>query len=194
MIRTALIWAAAAAALLVTFAGTALAAVQVLPTEDSSLRDLATAVIDAFRGGHKIAAGALALFACLALAKKYVTTGKAGLWLHSDLGGTVTVFLLSVTGAIAAADSLSPAVLWTAGGVGVAAIGGYAVAKTIFKAIEASKWYATAPTWFQSVIDILTWLVDKPDAIKAAQAAGAVAVHANPATGAEGVAGAPTKF
>ncbi len=198
MIRSALIWTAGAAALLVAFAGAAFAGTALtgagIPTEDSSIRDLVSAVVDAFRGGHKIAAGALAVFAALALAKKYLTTGKVGLWLHGDLGGTVTVFLMATAGALAAADSLSPAVLWTAGGIGVAAIGGYAAAKTLIKALKASRWYATAPSWFKSAIDILTWLVDKPDAVKAAQAAGDDAVKANPATGADGIAGPATKF
>lgn len=198
MIRTALLWAAGAAALLATFAGTAFAAHAAgLPTEDSTIPDMLRAVVDAFRGGDRVVAGALALFAAVALAKKYLTTGKAGTWLHGPTGATLTVFLMSVAGTVAATGS-GPwhwATLWTAGGVGIAAIGGYVAAKTlIVDPIKNSKWFATAPEWFKTAFAILTWLVDKPSAVAEAQAAGTDAVRENPSSGADGIAGPATKF
>lgn len=198
MIRAAILWAAGAAALLATFAGTAFAAHAAgLPTEDSTIPDLLKAIVDAFRGGDRVVAGALTLFAAVALAKKYLTTGAAGKWLHGPTGATLTVFLMSVAGTVAAtgAGPWHWATLWTAGGVGIAAIGGYTAVKLlVVDPVRNSKWFATAPEWFKTAFSVLTWIVDKPSAVAEAQAAGDAAVRANPSPGADGIVGPATKF
>jgi hypothetical protein len=197
MIRNALIWAAAAATFLAVFAGTSFAGPTVLPTEDSSIRDLVAAIVDTFRGGDRVAAGALTLFATLALAKRYWTTGKVGRFLHSDTGGALTLFGMSFAGSVAA-QARGPwewSVLSTAWHVGVATAGGYVLIKRlVIDPIKRSAWYAKAPIWLKTALDAVTWIVDKPDAVAKATQAGADAVAANPSPGADGIAGPATKF
>jgi hypothetical protein len=83
-------------------------------------------------------------------------------------------------------------VLSTAGGIAVAAVGGYTLLKRlVLDRLQASSWYATkAPAWLKLAVS----LIDPPSAIATAEKAGSAAVQASPAAGAGGVAGQSTKF
>lgn len=176
---------------------TAFAAGVVLPSDESTLQELLAAVVDAFRRGHHVAAGALVIFAALALAKRYFTTGKVGAFLHGPYGSTLVAFGLALTGSIAAQDSLSLNVLYVSGGLAIAAVGGYTAVKLlIIEPIKASKYYAKAPAWARSAFELVLWFFDRPQdvAIAAAEKAGKDAVDAAPAGGADAVVGEAEKF
>lgn len=190
---------------IVSFAGMSLAhaAVTGAPPDDSTpLLALLRPIYDAFHAGHSVAAGALALIAAVALLRRYADkipgVGPAvSAFLHTDLGGALSTFVLAAAGAVAAADSVSVATLKLAGGLGIGAIGGYtALRKLVVDRIMASKWYAGAPSWAKALLSVLTFLGSKPgDTAKAeASKAGDASVAANPAPGAAGVVGEPEKF
>lgn len=168
--------------------------------DDFSAIDLLRPIWDAFRGGHQVAAGALAVVALIALAKRYAgkLSPKLEAFLHGDAGGTIATFLAATAGSVAAATSGDApwawSIMWTAGGIGIAAIGGYvALRRLVIDPIKASKWYANAPAWAKLALGVLFWIADKPDAIAEAEKAGADAVKANPAPGTD-AAGPFTKF
>lgn len=211
MLSPVVVYSAFVAIMLVAFRATAFAAGVAAGDPDSPLSiqdilDLLRPVWDAFRGGHSVAAGALAVVALVAVAKRYggklptvrgVDLGaKLEAFLHTDVGGTVATFLTATAGAVAAADSLAPSVLWTAGGIGAAAIGGYVMLRRlVIDPIKASAWYQDkAPSWVKVALGLLFWIADKPDAVAAAEKAGDDAVKANPSKGADGVAGPAEKF
>lgn len=178
---------------LFAFAGTAFAAGEVTPN-DGSLLDLARPVFDQVMAGHYFAATCLALVLAVALLKRYATTGKVGTFVHSDVGGLATTFAMAFFGAAATAaiagGSWSWALIRTAGGVGAAAIGGYTAAKILYAKLTESAWYAAkAPAWLKPIVALFGFVLDKPSAVKNAQAAGDAAVKANPAPG----AGKPTE-
>jgi hypothetical protein len=189
--------AALAVLFLMVFAANARAAAAVLPTDTTSIFDLLRPVYDAFAGGHAVAGGALALVAVVALLKRYSSYlgATADAFLHSDVGGALTTTSLAFFGAVGVAtanSSLSWSVLSTAGGIAVAAVGGYTLLKRlVLDRLQASSWYATkAPAWLKLAVS----LIDPPSAIATAEKAGSAAVQASPAAGAGGVAGQSTKF
>lgn len=193
--------AALATIALLTFTATAWAAGTA--TGDESLLELVRPVIDAFRGGHYVAGGALALVFAIALVRRYAP-GKVGKFVHSDAGGVLTALTLSFASTIAAYTSAGQSWKWsmlgTAGGIAFAAAGGYAmIKKLIVEPLLASSWYQNkAPAWMKASLRVVLWIFDKPAAaaetIKEAEAAGEAAVKANPSSGANGVAGEPEKF
>jgi hypothetical protein len=183
------------------FGATAFAAGQVAPSDDASVVDLLRPIYDSFLHGDRVAAGALAVVALVALAKRYA--GSVGprfeRFVHSDAGGVLSVFGVSFFGAVAAATTgraWSWSVPEVAFGVAIAAIGGYTVVrKLVVDALVASSWYRTsAPAWLRSILSVVTALGAKPDAAKQASDAGDAAVAAAPSRGAAAIAGEPAKF
>lgn len=190
-------YAAIVLAFLISYSANAYAAGAVLPDDNTSVLDLLRPVYEAFAGGHRVAAGALALVAAVALIKRYSARlgAKADAFLHSDVGGALTTLALSFFGAVAAAtanSSLSWSVVTTSGGIAVAAVGGYTlIKKLVLDRLQASAWYTkSAPAWLKLIVS----LIDPPSAIAVAEKAGADAVKAAPSAGADGVAGSATKF
>lgn len=178
--------------MLVSFAATAFAAGAVV-ADDSSILDFVRPVWDAFASGHYIASGALALVLAMAAAKRYAR-GKFGAFIHSDVGGGLTMLLASFGATLAATTASSNAwhwaMLWSAGSIAVTAAGGYTLIKKLI--VEPLlKPLADKYPWMKPVLTIVFWFFDKPDAIKVAEAAGAAAVAAAPAPGAEAATGKP---
>lgn len=194
--------AALAAIMLVSFTATAFAAGAAAGPEESLL-ELLRPVYEAFASGHYVAAGALAVVLAVAALKRYAP-GRAGAFLHSDVGGVTATLVVSFAGAIAAATGGGQAwtwsIAWNAGGIAFAAAGGYAmIKKLIVEPLLASSWYQTrAPAWVKAIAKAVLWIFDKPAAgaevIREAEAAGADAVKANPSGGANAIAGEPEKF
>lgn len=190
------------AIMLVAFSATGHAATAATG-DDGSLTDLLRPVYDAFRGGHYIAAGALALVLVVALLKRYAP-GKLGAFVHGDAGGVLTTLAISFAGAIAAATGDGQAwtwsIAWTAGGIAFAAAGSYAmIKKLLVEPLLASAWWqAKAPAWLKAGAQMVLWIFDKPAAraetIKAAEKAGEAAVQAEPSKGADEIAGPPETF
>lgn len=180
---------------LLVFAGTALAAGEVTP-DDGTLLDLARPVFAQITSGNYLGAAAFTLVLAVALVKRYSGAGNFGRLVHSNVGGLLTTFLMAFFGAIGTATlasaSWSWAMLRAAGGVGFIAIGGYTAAKILYSSLVEWSWFKTkAPAWLRAVASVLGLVLDKPAAIKAAQAAGAAAVKAKPAPGAGKVTEVP---
>jgi hypothetical protein len=150
------------------------------------------AVLDAVRNGQGWLGAALALILATGLARKY---GKSYIpFLATDAGGMVLTAVTSFAGAcataLAAGSSISGALLLTAAGVAVAAMGGYRVlAKGLLPLLDAA-----AQRWPNIATKALSagahWLLDRtPESVKKAEAAGAAAVAAKPAGGLDAVVG-----
>ena len=182
---------------LFAFTATAFAAdAATAATSNDSLLDLLRPVLDAFRGGHYIAAGALTVVFAVALVKRY-SPGRLGVFVKTDAGGALTTLVVSFSGAIAAStisdDTWHWAIAWTAGGIAFAAAGGYAVVKKLLIApLKASHWYATAPAWARSLLQIAFWVFDSETPEQAAERAGTDAVIAAPAAGAASIVRPPS--
>jgi len=191
-----------AAIMLVSFTATAFAA-GAATGDDGSILDLLRPVYDAFRDGHYVAAGALAVVLLVALIKRYAP-GKIGDFVHSDAGGAATTLMISFAGTIAAATGAGQpwtwSILWISGGIAFAAAGGYAVMKKlVIEPMLASSWYQDkVPSWAKAMLAVVLWVFDSragaDQAIAKAEKDGADAVAANPGTGADAVAGKPEKF
>lgn len=186
---------------LASFGATAYAADSVAGTE-SSLLDLLKPVYDAFRGGNYVAGAALAVVFSVAALRRYAP-GRIAKFMRSDFGATLSTFLVAGAGSIAAASpdgSWSLGMFKTAGGIAVAAAGGYTVIKKLLvDRLVASKWYQDkAPSWLKMGLRVVLWVFDKPaataDTIAAAEQAGKDAVVAAPSNGADGVVGPAEKF
>jgi hypothetical protein len=182
---------------LLAFAGTALAANTIDPA-DGSL-DVAKSIYNALTGGHYAYAGALLVILLVALTKRYL--GPKIVWLHSDAGGATLALLAS--GATALAASLAgggPVTLGmvkTSALVGVGAAGGYATIKALVVEPLLKPLEAWAPPWMAPAFSLVSWIFDKPDYAKQAEAkakaAGDAAVAAKPSTGEAGIVGVPTE-
>lgn len=180
------------------FTASAMAAGAAAP-EDGSLLDLLKPVIDAFKGGHHLEAGMLALVLAVAALKRYAPE-KYGIskFVHGDVGGTLLTLVGSFGGAmattLAAGDSPSWAMSKTALMIAVGAAGGYAmVKKLVVEPLRNSDWYQTkAPSWLKAILSVVMWVFDKPDPTAQAERAGNAAVADKPASGVEGVVGKPT--
>lgn len=188
---------------LVAFAGTALAADAVATQTDASWLDMLRPVYDAFRGGHYVASGALAVVLLVALLKRYGGSGKFGSFVSGKIGSTLTVLVASFAGSIAAATASNAwqwSMLETAGTVAAAAAGGYTILKDlIVDPLIASNWYTNkAPAWLKAGMGLVLWIFDKPAAtaatIATAEKAGADAVAAKPSQGVADSLGKPTEI
>lgn len=183
---------------LVTFGGVAVAAGAAEPT-DGSLLDLLKPVLDAFRGGQYVYAGALALVLAVAAVKHY--GGNRFPWLLSDIGSSILALLGSFAATLSVAlgtgSKLGLGLLWTAGGVAVAAAGGYSlIKKLVIEPLIASNWYKNAPSWVVTGMDVVLWIFGEATSspIPAAEKAGTDAVAAHPAGGTAAVVGTPTEI
>lgn len=163
-----------------------------VPSDD--LLAMAKQILDAVMSGQGWLGAALALILMTAVARKY---GKGFLpFLATDAGGMVLAAVGSFGGALATAfaagSAVSGALLLTAAGVAVAAMGGYRVmAKKLLPALDALAQRAAAK-WPKLSVPIvmlskgLHWLLDRePASIKKAEAAGAQAVEKSPGKGLE---------
>ncbi len=182
---------------MMAFTATAFASTVVVPP-DQSLLDMAKPVYEQVMAGHYIPAAALALILLVALLKRYAP-GKAGAFMHSDVGGVLTTFATSLGGAVALATVGGAAwhwsMLWVSAGVAVAAAGGYTmIKKLVVEPLMRSTWYQTkAPSWLKAVMGLALWMFDKPDSVAVAVKAGDAAVVAAPAGGADAVTGKATE-
>jgi len=180
-----------ACAFLLSFAGVALAAGAVEPS-NGSLLDLARPVLDYFLSGHYAVGSAAALVLLVAVVRRYGAPHVA--FLRTDVGGA----LLTLFGALGAAfvsilaggAALSLAVVWHAIAIAVGAAGGYTLLNKLLTPLEAK-----APPWLAAILRVITWIFDQPEAAAAkATADGAAAVAAKPAEGVQGVVGEITEL
>lgn len=168
-----------------TFTGTALAQTAVATTDFSSL---AQGAFEAVVHGQWWAAMAGGVMIACGLALKYLpaswTSGTKG-----DIVGTVTAFLLAFAGSIAAwavtpGAVMSGAVALTAAKIGITAVGGYTIIHKVAAWLVAS---GKMPAWAEAILTLVTSLVgSNAVTVAKAEAAGAAAVAANPATGMAG--------
>lgn len=172
--------------LLAGFVVSANAASTVTP-DDGNLLDLARPVFDEIMKGHYVAAASLALILCVALVKRYAP-GKAGEFVKSDVGGSLTTLLMSFGGALATATMggapWSWAMGWTAATLAVTAAGGYVLIKKLIVEPILRPLSKKTPAWMAPVWSMIFWAFDrKVEAAANATKAGDVAVAAKPSTG-----------
>jgi hypothetical protein len=179
----------------VVFAGflTSANAAGTMAPEEGSLLELARPIFDAVMQGHYIASAALALVFVVALVKRYAPA-KFSPYVHSDAGGALTTLLMAFGGALATATvggaPWTWAMMWTALGVGLAAMGGYTAIKRLFVVPLLRPLRDKLPVWARPVLDMVLWMFDKPvEATAKATAAGVVAVAEKPAAGVDAVTG-----
>ena len=170
-------------------------AAQAAAPDNGTILDLLKPVFDQVMAGHYVAAAAFALVLAVGLVRRYAP-GKAGAFIHTDLGGALTTLLLSAGGALATATMAGAVWHWgmlsAALLVGLTAMGGYTMIKKLLMPLLAK-----APAWMQPIFSILTWIFDKrfqKDPITEATDAGNAAVAANPSGGANDVVGKPTEL
>lgn len=196
-LHAAVAYLALAVVFVLVFAANAYAAGVVVPDDNTAVNDMLRAVYDAFAGGHRVAAGALALATAVALLRRYAAQlprvgPQLSTFLHTDFGGAVSAVAMSFFGAVGVAtyeSSLSWAVISTSFGVAAAAIGGYTILRRlVVDRLLASSW---APSWLKAVLSLAAY---KPDPVADAVKAGDVAVKSHPSSGIDGVAPPPTKF
>lgn len=169
-------------------------AAQAAAPDNGTILDLLKPVFDQVMAGHYVAAAAFALVLSVGLLRRYAP-GRAGAFMHTDLGGAFTTLVMSVGGALATATVAGAVwhwgMLWAAFMVGLTAMGGYTAIKKLVLPLLAK-----APAWMQPIFQVLTWIFDKrfQDPVKEAEKAGDAAVAANPSGGADDVVGKPTEL
>lgn len=180
--------------LLISFRAVSFAAGGAMPDDNGSLLEQARPIFDTIMAGHYLAGAAFALALAVALAKRWAP-GKAGAFLHTDVGGTLATLVMSFFGAAATSlaaykgfAGFSPAMLVTSAKVAAMAAGGYAlIKKLIVEPFRASSWYAKSPAWVKAGLQLVMWLFDKraaqAEVIADAEKAGEDAVKANPSGG-----------
>lgn len=192
MMRFVKIGAASILALLAATTASAFAAGATLP-EDGSVLDFVKLVWDAFSKGQSLYAGSIALFGAMVLAKRYAP-GKAGAWLHTDVGGALTAlvmsFAASMASSLAGGAGVTLAMVKAATMIAVGAAGGYSLIKKLIVEPILKPMAAKAPKWAQPLFAIVFWFFDKKSPIEKAEAAGEAAVKADPAKG----IGTPTEI
>jgi hypothetical protein len=178
------------------FAGTALAAGAVA-SEDGSLLELARPVLEAVLAGQYPLAALLAIVFAVAALRRLNKRPDGSVrvpFLASDAGGVLLACLAAAAtvaaGAVSAGAGWSLALLGTAAGAAVMAMGGFVGAKKLL--LPLAEWLeARAPKWAQPLFKLALWVFDRPDPVELAEAAGDAAVAANPTTGVDGVVGSP---
>jgi hypothetical protein len=162
--------------------------------DNTNLLELAKPIFDEVMKGHYVAAAAAALILSMALIRRYAP-GKAGEFVHSDLGGSLSTLLMSMFGAIFTATVGGAAwhwnMLWMAFIVGITAMGGYTAIKRLIVVPLLLPLQSKLPVWAQPALNLVLWIFDRKfgaDPVKDAEAAGNAAVAKNPPTGADGVA------
>jgi len=158
--------------------------------EDGNLLDLARPVFDEVMKGNYIAAAALALVLCVAMAKRYAP-GKAGEFIKSDPGGALTTLLMAFGGALATATMGGAPWTWAmlpaAGKVAFFAAGGYVLLKKLIVEPVLKPLSKKTPAWMAPLWGILFFAFDRKvseaDALASAKTAGDNAVAEKPAEG-----------
>lgn len=162
---------------------------------EAPLLDLLKPALEAVKAGQGILAACLLLVFAVAVARRY--GAKRFPFLASDAGGALLTLLGSFGGALGTAlmagTAPSLGLATTALGVAFAASGGYSMIKRLvvptLRALQAK-----LPAWARPVLDLALWIFGPAPAIAKAEAAGAKAVEANPATGAAGIVGTPKSW
>ena len=179
---------------LFTFRAVSFAAGPAVPDDGGSILEQARPIYETLVAGHYLAGAAFALAFAVALAKRYAP-GKAGAFLHTDVGGTLATLAMAFFGAAATSlvafkgfDGFSFGMLIASGKIAAMAAGGYAlIKKLIVEPFRASSWYAKSPAWVKAALQVVMWMFDKraaaADKIAEAEQAGADAVKANPSGG-----------
>ncbi len=177
--------------MLTAFTATAYAA-STTPDPDA-ISEVARFLLEAVKGGHYAYAVALGLMLVVALVRRYL--GPRWAFLHSDAGGGVLALLTSFAAALATATaagaSWSLTLLWSAGGIAVAAAGGYSLLKKLVVEPFLRPLADKAPAWLKVPLNLVLWIFERPDAVETSTTAGAAAVTAKPAAGIAGITGAP---
>lgn len=173
-------------ALLAAFAAPTLAAGAAVDAPDVSVWDLLRPVYDAFAHGQYVLAGALALVAAVALARKYLA-GKVP-FLATAIGGAILTVLGAFGGALAAKLAGGVAVTWEIVkqvlGIAVTAGGVFSLVKPFAEALAARV------SWLKPIVDFV--FNPGAGAIAEAEKQGDAAVVAKPPSGVDGVVGKPT--
>ncbi len=171
----------------------AMAASTAMSPDNGALLDMAKPVFDAVMHGQWWLGASLALVFLVAAFKKYAP-GKAGVWARGDVGGSLLVLLGAYGGALATAilaagtGGVTPALAWVALKVAIGAAGGYTMLKKLVMPL-IRKLADVVPAWMKPILTMVLWAFDRATPVEAAEKAGADAVAAKPATGAEGVVG-----
>jgi hypothetical protein len=171
--------------LLGAFTGTALAS-DVVAASDPSLSEAAKLVFDAVMNGAWWTAAAYGvILACVGVRKLLPSSWREGV--KGDVVGTALAFLLAFAGAIATVASapgavMTGAVALTALKIGLVAIGGYTFIHKVAGWLAA---WGKLPPWAMSGLQLIAMLVGS-NAVKRAEAAGAVALATKPSTGMAG--------
>ena len=174
---------------LVSFVATAWAA-----AGETDLSGTARMLFDYVMSGRYVAGAAASLVLAVALAKRYAP-GKMGEWLHSDVGGSLATFVMSLGGALMTATAGSVPWSWgmltMSAKVAFFAAGGYVLLKKALVDPFLRPLAAKCPAWMQPAFGIMFWLFDKKvsanEALAASHAAGSAAVALHAASGANGV-------
>ena len=147
------------AAFVLTFSATAHAAAAVTPA-DGSLWDLLTPVLDAFRSGHYLYAGSVALVLGVALTRRYLEPKYA--WLGTDAGAAGLVLAGSFGATLAATLSDGQSGSWTlvgrALGIAFGAAGGYAVLKATVIGPYLKHLSQVGPKWMHYPASLVLWI------------------------------------
>jgi hypothetical protein len=185
---------------LFSFGATAAAATAVT-SDDASLLELAKPVMDAVMKGNWWLAAALSVILLTSATRKYLPDSWGGKYVRSDVGGMLTEFMLSFAGAIATAAAaagtlfvMEGALALTALKIGFAAVGGFvAIHKLATWMISTSFWNEKMPASVKMAVSFLLGVIGS-SAIARAAKAGEAALEAKPSTGANELAGEPTKL
>ncbi len=171
------------------FTASAFAQSAVLPDPAAGWLDLLTPVYEAFVKGDKLYAGMLALIAAVAMLKRYAPV-KWGMraFVHGDVGGSLLTLTASfaaamITGGLGAGVAPSWAMVKAATLIAVGAAGGYSLIKKLLVEPLIRPYAAKAPAWLKMPLMAVLWFFDRPMPTAKADAAGAKAVEAKPATG-----------
>lgn len=190
MMRFAKIGSLCVLALMFSMTASAFAAGATLP-EDGSWLDFAKLVWDAFSKGQHLYAGSIALFAAMVLLKRYAP-GKVGDFVHGDVGGPLTVlvmsFAASISSSLADGSGLTLAMAKSALAIAVGASGGYTLLKKLIVEPLLKPLAAKAPAWAKPIFALVFWFFDQKSPTEKAEAAGETAVKAAPGEGVKSVA------
>ena len=147
------------AAFVLTFSATAHAAAAVTPA-DGSLWDLLTPVLEAFRSGHYLYAGSVALVAAVALVRRYLEPRYA--WLGTDAGAAGLVLAGSFGATLAATLSDGQEATWGMAGRALAiafgAAGGYSAFKALIVGPYLKHLDDVGPKWLHYPMSLVLWI------------------------------------
>lgn len=147
----------AAICALLGMTGAALAADTVDPV-DGSL-DLATTIYNAFTGGHRAYAAALAIVAVVALVRK--KWGATSPWMHTDAGSALMVlvgtFGTTLVASLTGGGAFTAHMAWAALCVAFSTAGGYAMVKKLVVEPGMVPLATRAPTPLKQMLQAVIW-------------------------------------